>query len=134
MYIQKGRKVMLNLEFSIASIATFVGILDQITKTIFKTCDKKNLDKFIPVRSIVYGLALGIAGYFIPSVEMGNNIVEAIFIGLSAGAASTGVHQIYHQQVKPAEEEKQTTNTDDTNSIKNYKYTEYIYIFWIIIS
>lgn len=105
---------MLNLEFSIASIATFVGILDQITKTIFKTCDKKNLDKFIPVCSIVYGLALGIAGYFIPSVEMGNNIIEAIFIGLSAGAASTGVHQIYHQQVKP-DEEKQTTTTDDTN-------------------
>lgn len=106
---------MLNLEFSIASIATFVGILDQITKTIFKTCDKKNLDKFIPVCSIVYGLALGIAGYFIPSVEMGNNIIEAIFIGLSAGAASTGVHQIYHQQVKPDEEEKQNTTTDDTN-------------------
>lgn len=31
------------------------------------------------------------------SVEMGNNIIEAIFIGISAGAAATGIHQIGKQ-------------------------------------
>lgn len=91
---------MLDLNFSIATIATFVGILDQITKTIFNTYGKKDWDKFIPICSLIFGLILGISGYFIPNVEMGSNIVEAIFIGLSAGAASTGIHQIYHQQTK----------------------------------
>ena len=90
----------MDLNFSIATIATFVGILDQITKTIFKTYGKQNWDKYIPICSIVYGLILGISGYFIPNVDMGSNIIEAIFIGLSAGAASTGIHQIYRQQAK----------------------------------
>ena len=108
---------MLDLNFSIATIATFVGILDQITKTILNTYGKKDWDKFIPICSLVFGLILGISGYFIPNVEMGNNIIEAIFIGLSAGAASTGIHQIYHQQVKddtPTPQTNEETNNDAT--------------------
>jgi uncharacterized YccA/Bax inhibitor family protein len=110
MYILKGGLFM-DLNFSIATIATFVGILDQITKTMFKTYGKKEWDKFIPIFSIAYGLILGISGYFIPNVDMGNNIIEAIFVGLSAGAASTGIHQIYHQQIKDDTTEPSTTET-----------------------
>lgn len=101
----------MDLNFSIATIATFVGILDQITKTMFNTYGKKEWDKFIPIFSIAYGLILGISGYFIPNVDMGNNIIEAIFVGLSAGAASTGIHQIYHQQIKDDTTESSTTET-----------------------
>ncbi len=88
------------LEFSIATISTFVGLLNQITKFISKTYIKKDISKYIPICSLVYGTVLGIIGYLIPNVTMGNNIVEAIFVGLSAGAASTGIHQIYKQQTK----------------------------------
>lgn len=105
----------MDLNFSIATIATFVGILDQITKNLFKLYGKKEWDKYIPICSLVFGLALGISGYFIPNVAMGNNIIEAIFIGLSAGAASTGIHQIYHQQIKDeSEQEDKKEETEDT--------------------
>ena len=78
------------LEFSIASISVFVGILNKITKTMMDTYSKeKDLSKNIPIFSLIYGLILGLVGYALPDVDMGSNIVEAIFIGLSAGAAST---------------------------------------------
>lgn len=92
------------LEFSIATISTFVGLLNQITKYISKTYANKDISKYIPIFSLVYGLILGVSGYFIPNVAMGNNIIEAIFVGLSAGAASTGIHQIYKQHTKDDEE------------------------------
>ena len=44
-----------------------------------------------------FGLILGIAGYYTPNVDMGRNLIEAIFIGLSAGAAATGINQVGKQ-------------------------------------
>lgn len=85
------------LEFSIATITVFVGFLNELVKLISKKCFDKELNKYIPLFSIIFGLILGIAGYFIPNVEMGNNIIEAIFIGISAGCAATGIHQVGKQ-------------------------------------
>ena len=107
------------LEFSIATISTFVGLLNQITKYIAKTYAKRDISKYIPIFSLVYGLILGISGYFIPNVTMGNNIIEAIFIGISAGAASTGIHQIYKQHTKNDETDTEIWDTlnDTTETI-----------------
>lgn len=85
------------LEFSIITISTFVTILDEATKTFSNLVLKKNISKYIPIFSVVYGIILGIIGYYLPDVAMGNNIVEAIFIGISAGSAATGVNQISKQ-------------------------------------
>lgn len=85
------------LEFSIVTITTFVALLNQAVKTIAEKSFNKNINKYIPICSLVFGLILGIAGYFMPNVEMGNNIIEAIFIGISAGAAATGCHQVGKQ-------------------------------------
>lgn len=85
------------LEFSIISISSFVTILDESVKTISSQCFKKDITKFIPLLSVIFGIALGIVGFYTPGVEMGNNMVEAIFIGLSAGSAATGVNQISKQ-------------------------------------
>ena len=88
------------LEFSIISVTSFVTILDSCTIMIWKslvTNPTKDFKRFIPIFSLVYGVILGIIGYFMPSVDMGNNIVEAIFVGLSAGAAATGVNQVGKQ-------------------------------------
>lgn len=87
------------MEFSIVTISAFVAILDEATKTIAK-CFGVDINRMIPVFSLVFGVALGIAGYYIPTVQLGSNIIEAIFIGLSAGGASTGCHQIYKQLAK----------------------------------
>ena len=94
------------LGFSIATIGIFVFIIDTITKTVFKSIGKESWYRFIPLCSLIYGLVLGVAGYYIPDVEMGNNIIEAIFIGLAAGSGSTGIHQLYRQQIKAQKEEE----------------------------
>ena len=91
------------LQFSILTIGTFVTLLDSITIYISQQCFKKNIRKYIPIFSLVFGLILGIGGYFTPNVEMGANLIEAIFIGLSAGAAATGVNQVGKQLGKEEE-------------------------------
>ena len=100
------------LQFSILTIGTFVTMLDSITIFIAKACFKKDIKKVIPIFSLVYGLALGIAGFYTPNVDMGGNLIEAVFIGLSAGAAATGVNQIGKQLGK--------SDDDDMSSIILY--------------
>ena len=85
------------LQFSILTIGTFVTMLDSMTIFIGKQCFKKDIRRVIPIFSLIFGLALGIAGYFTPNVDMGGNLVEAVFIGLSAGAAATGINQVGKQ-------------------------------------
>jgi Na+-translocating ferredoxin:NAD+ oxidoreductase RnfA subunit len=87
------------LEFSIITITAFVAMLNECVKLLAGAFNK-NIDKFIPLFSIAFGIILGIVGYFLPNVDMGKNIVEAIFIGLSAGMASTGAHQVGKQLSK----------------------------------
>ena len=94
-YVQKEGIIM--LEFSIITISSFVTMLDEFVKTFAKLVFKKDISKYIPIFSVVFGVILGIVGYYIPDVAMGNNIVEAIFIGISAGSAATGVNQIGKQ-------------------------------------
>jgi hypothetical protein len=101
------------LEFSIATISVFVSTLNELTKYITKTYIKKDISRYIPLFSLLYGLILGISGFFIPNVEMGSNIVEAIFIGLSDGAASTGIHQVYKQQTKSNTSIEENTNENE---------------------
>ena len=85
------------LQFSIITIASFVTILDESVKTISSQCFKKDVTRFLPLLSVIFGIGLGIVGFYTPGVDMGNNLVEAIFIGLSAGSAATGVNQISKQ-------------------------------------
>ena len=91
------------LTFSIITITAFVSFLDTLTLSIMKNFVKGDFKKFIPLFSLAYGLGLGIAGYYTPNVDMGSNIIEAIFIGLSAGAAATGVDQVGKQLGKKDE-------------------------------
>ena len=85
------------LEFSIVTITAFVGAINELVKFLFTTYTNVDIKKYIPIVSICTGLILGIIGYLMPSVQMGSNIIEAIFIGIAAGAASTGVHQVGKQ-------------------------------------
>lgn len=107
------------LEFSIATITAFVGFLNELVKLISKKCFDKELNKYIPLFSIAFGLILGIAGYLIPNVEMGNNIVEAIFIGISAGCAATGIHQV-GKQLQPEKIELEYVDDDIVSEEDTY--------------
>ena len=98
------------LQFSIITISTFVTLLNSVVILVSQCCFKKDIKKIIPIFSLIFGLVLGIGGYYTPNVEMGSNLIEAIFIGLSAGAAATGVNQVG----------KQLTKDDSMNSIILY--------------
>lgn len=101
------------LQFSIISIAAFVAGGNECIKLIGRSLNK-DWNKYIPICSLVIGVILGLAGYFIPNVDMGNNIVEAIFIGLSAGASATGVHQVGKQLMKEDKKEQSFSIPVDT--------------------
>jgi len=104
--------------FSILTISPFVGVLNEATKSIAK-CFKKDINRYIPIFSLVYGVLLGIAGYYIPDLDFGNNLVEAIFAGLVGGGAATGVHQTFHQissKRDDAKSEISDINNDDESS------------------
>lgn len=85
------------LEFSIFTIVTFVTILNDLVKYFSRTIFNKDIKKYIPLFSILFGIILSIMGYFMKDVEMGNNILEAIFIGISAGSSATGLNQVGKQ-------------------------------------
>ena len=104
--------------FSILTISPFVGVLNEATKSIAK-CFKKDINRYIPIFSLVYGVLLGIAGYYIPDLNFGHNLVEAIFAGLVGGGAATGVHQTFHQissKIDDAKSETSDINNDDDSS------------------
>jgi len=88
------------LEFTITTISVFVAALNELVKTISMKCFNYDIKKYIPLFSIGFGLILGILGYFAPNIKMGNNIVEAIFIGIASGGNAVGFHQIYKQLSK----------------------------------
>ena len=104
--------------FSILTISPFVGVLNEATKSIAK-CFKKDINRYIPIFSLVYGVILGIVGYYIPGLDFGDNLVEAIFAGLVGGGAATGVHQTFHQISSKTDDAKSETsdiNNDDEDS------------------
>lgn len=103
------------LEFSIVSISAFVSVLNELTKTIANNCFGKSVNRYIPIFSLVYGVALAICGYCIPDTYFGNNLVEAVFIGLSAGGAAVGIHQTFHQLSKPSENGVVPPSDDNDN-------------------
>lgn len=105
------------LEFSIITISAFVGVLNEIVKYISKNVFKKDISRYIPLFSLGFGIILGIAGFYTPNVAMGNNIIEAIFIGLSAGSAATGIHQIPKQLMKEKETYVASETEEDTEEV-----------------
>ena len=102
---------MIPTELTIVTIGAFVAALNQATKYIATNFIKRDISKFIPICSVIYGLVLGIIGFYLPNANMGSNLVEAILIGISAGSASTGCHQIVKQLTKST-----TTTTDEENT------------------
>ena len=113
---------MIPTELTIVTISAFVAALNQATKYIGNNFIKRDISKFIPICSVIYGLILGIIGFYLPNANMGNNLVEAILIGISAGSASTGCHQIVKQLTKPVtspSDEQLTDSIDDNGSENN---------------
>ena len=97
------------LEFTVVTISVFVSTLNEITKTLVKGVFHKEINRFIPIFSIMYGISLAILAFYTGIENFGNNLIEAMFIGLSSGAAAVGYHQVGKQLFK----ETSTTNTSE---------------------
>ena len=85
------------LEFSIITISSAVTVLNDTVKNISTHVFNKDISRYIPIFSVLFGILLGVAGFYLTDVDMGENVVEAIFIGIAAGSAATGVNQISKQ-------------------------------------
>lgn len=107
---------MIPTELTIVTIGAFVAALNQATKYIATNFIKRDISKFIPICSVIYGLVLGIIGFYLPNANMGSNLAEAVLIGISAGSASTGCHQIVKQLTKSTTTtaDEENTNTEST--------------------
>ena len=115
------------LEFTVVTISVFVSTLNEITKTLAKGMFHKEINRFIPIFSIAYGIGLAILAFYSGIENFGNNLIEAMFIGLSSGAAAVGYHQIGKQLFKQKSEEEtdevdvedpttEDVSVDDTNT------------------
>ena len=85
------------MEFSTVTVSAFVATLNEVTKKIAKDVFNKEANKFIPLFSLGYGLALAMIAWFSKIPGFGSNVIEAAFIGITSGAAATGYHQIGKQ-------------------------------------
>lgn len=107
------------MEISVVSISAVVATLNQVTKLIAKDVFGKKVNRFIPIFSIVYGILLGVIGYYTKISDFGNTVIEAIFIGVSAGAAATGYHQVGKQLAKGDDEEDENYDDDEEDETED---------------
>ena len=98
------------LEFSIITLSTFVTILVSTTRYV-ASIFKRDISYYLPIFAIIYGVILAVCGYYFTNVDMGSNIIEAIFIGISTGAGACGINQVGKQLNK-----KGNSNTEDVPS------------------
>jgi len=107
------------LEFSIITLSTFVTILVSTTRYI-ASLFKKDISYYLPIFAIVYGIILSVCGYYFTDVEMGNNIIEAVFIGISSGAGACGINQVGKQLNK-----KGNQSDEDVPSTNEFPLIEF---------
>ena len=119
------------LEFTVVTISVFVSTLNEITKTLAKGVFHKEINRFIPIFSIMYGIGLAILAFYTGIENFGNNLIEAMFIGLSSGAAAVGYHQIGKQLFKEPltteqkEEERPAAELSDDSKIEDVVIVDY---------
>lgn len=94
-------------DFSMFTLAAFVVAANEIVKIIANAIGGETgvekIKRFIPLFSLAFGVILAIIGFFMPDVDMGKNVVEAVFIGFASGASATGYHQVVKQLQKPSD-------------------------------
>jgi len=88
------------MQGTIIAITSFVTLINDAIIYIAKHTFDFDIKKYIPLISVVLGMLLGIICYFTPDVNTGETWIEAVFIGISAGSAATGINQIGKQMEK----------------------------------
>lgn len=97
---------------SITTMPIIIMMLVSITRGIFKESFKKDVSCYLPIIAIVYGMIISIIGYYVPSIDVGENLLEAILFGVSTGATACGINQVPKQLSK-----KESSEGDDVPSV-----------------
>ena len=84
---------------SVPAIAAVVYFVIELIKYTVK--NNETFMRFIPLLSVVLGVACSVVCYFaLPSIVPANNVVVAIVIGAASGLSATGFNQIIKQAKK----------------------------------
>lgn len=113
------------LEFSIITLSSFVTILVSTTKYI-ASLFKKDISYYLPIFAIIYGIILSVCGYYFTDVEMGNNIIEAVFIGISTGAGAVGINQVGKQLNKKGKSPNEDVPSNDDISLTTDEFANVV--------
>ncbi len=76
-------------------ISGIVFFVIEILKSAFPS---EKFKRFLPLVAGLFGVGRGVASYFIPSINVASNILDAILIWLMSCLTATGTHQIYKQR------------------------------------
>lgn len=77
------------------------------------------LTRIVPLWSAILGAILGIYGFYrVPSIMLGDNLLVALIVGLAAGLAAVGLHQVGKQLGRP------TVNRKEFDTTKNESKTD----------
>ena len=85
------------MQGTIIAITSFVTLINNVIIYIAKHTFGFDIKRYIPLISVGIGWLLGIICYLTPDVDTGETWLEAMFIGISAGSAATGINQIGKQ-------------------------------------
>lgn len=88
--------------YAIPIITATVATLDQATKWFCNVILHKNVNKYIPMFSVVFGLIVGIVCWWQFNELLPDNTTwfQSMVIGVTSGSSSTGLHQIEKQLTK----------------------------------
>ena len=90
---------------SVPVIAGIVYFVMAVYKTLVKNAPAI-WTSLIPMWAAVLGAVLGVvAFYVVPEIVPAENVLVAIFIGMSSGLAATGTNQVFKQIKKSSESE-----------------------------
>lgn len=71
-------------------ISGIVFFVIEILKSAFPS---EKFKRFLPLVAGLFGVGRGVATYFIPSINVASNILDAILIGLMSCLTATETHQ-----------------------------------------
>lgn len=92
----------------VVSIPVIVSIVYLVMAIYKKLVENKATiwTSLIPMWAAILGAALGVlAFYVVPEIVPAENVLVAIFIGMSSGLAATGTNQVFKQIKKSSESE-----------------------------
>ena len=83
----------------------FVTAIVYLLLTAFKmSVSNQKLIRLIPLFAAGLGMLFGVLAWFvIPEVHSAGDIIQAIYHGIAAGLAATGVHQVFKQMAAKGE-------------------------------